>query len=76
MEILKSDRIVEINGIKLFGHENYRPTRRNIICESEKLTKYMKDNNINMTNPNNIFQISSIINLFDDVKMVKIAGYY
>ena len=35
------DRIVEINGFNLYGHEDFRPNRRNLIYYSDKLQLYI-----------------------------------
>lgn len=74
----KTDRIVEINGFNLFGHDDYRIDRRNVICYSNKLQAYITLNKLTNDNSKSINAIADLIynNTFDDIKMIKVAGYY
>lgn len=78
LDFLQFDRIVEINGYKLLCNKNYCSKRRNVICESEKFKKYMEENNINYKQLilNNQKSINEFLHTFDDIKVIKIIGYY
>ena len=59
--LLETDRIVEINGFNLFVHDNYRPTRRNIVCYSHNLNTYIRNNNLSPNNHAHIILISELL---------------
>ena len=76
----KNDRIIEINGIRLIVHDNIRTNRRNVICTSKKLERYLQQHNVNKEDFNDICRIGRIIsdnnNMFDYIQIVKVDGYY
>lgn len=86
--LLETDRIIEINGYKLIVHDDCRLNRRNVVCHSDKLDLYIKLNNIptDKVKFNNKITIGELINrsnpihkdgyLFDDIKLIKVDGYY
>ncbi len=72
--IIKSnDRIVELNGIEIIVHDNFQKNRRNIICYSEKLENYLKNNS-----PVNNYQVTEMLytEMLDDIKFVSVKGFY
>lgn len=78
IRLLHFDRIVEINGYSLPCNKNYCSNRRNVVCESEKLKKYMEDNNIDYTQLffNNQKSVNEFLRKFDDIKVIEISGYH
>jgi hypothetical protein len=74
----KNDRIVEINGFKLFVHDNIRLDRRNVICYSNKLQTYITLNNLKNDNRTHVMKIGDLIykNTFDDIKVITVKGYF
>jgi hypothetical protein len=77
---MENDRIVEINGIKLFIHQDYRINRRNVICNSKKLQDILdtigfKDI-ISPTIRNTLLSDILYQNKLDDIKLVSVDGFY
>jgi hypothetical protein len=72
--LLKTDRIIIINGFHLSYNEDYEIDRRNVECYSQKLEKYIKEYNLSKTN----FDIDEILDkdLLDDIVLVKVLGYF
>ena len=73
---LENDRIVEINGFELYVHDNFMINRRNIICYSNKLKNYIRENNLNIDNIQDHILISDKLYMFDDIQIVKVKGFY
>lgn len=73
-----NDRIVEINGFELFVLDNLRFNRRNVICYSNKLKLYITLNGLRNDNTEHKIIIGDLINnnTFDDIKIIKVKGYY
>jgi len=74
--LLDSDRIVEINGCRFIVHDTFSKNRRNVICHSNMLESYIKSNNLSKTNYEHIILIGQMLKNFNDIKVVKIDGYY
>ena len=76
--LLDTDRIVEINGFKLFVHDDYRPNRRNVICYSNTLQIYITLNRLTNKNTEHTIKIGDLINnnTLNDIKVVEANGYY
>jgi hypothetical protein len=76
--LLDTDRIVEINGFKLFVNDDYRSNRRNVICYSNTLQIYITLNRLTNKNTNHTIKIGDFINnnILNDIKVVELNGYY
>ena len=74
----ENDRIVEINGFILPITQDYRLTRRNVKCYSDKLQTYITSNNLSKSNYQDVFKITKLIynNTFDDIHIISVDGYY
>lgn len=72
-----NDRIVEINDITLYVRDDYRLNRRNVICYSNKLQLYMTLHKLRNVIEDRII-IGNLINknIFDDIKVIKVKGYF
>lgn len=73
-----NDRIVEINGFEMIVHDNHRPNRRNVICHSNQLEKYIISNNLHKINQQDAILISDYLykNRFIDINVIGAKGYY
>lgn len=73
-----NDRIIEINGFELFVHDNLKFNRRNVICYSNKLQLYITLNKLRNDNTEHCIIIGDLINknTFDDIKVIKVKGYF
>jgi hypothetical protein len=76
--LLKDDRIVSINGIGLMVTADYTSKRRNVSCYSDKFNEYLLKNNLSKDNIDDEIKISQDFNRkkFDDIKLVKVEGFY
>lgn len=74
--LLEKDRIIEINGFELYVHDDFRHSRRNVICYSKKLKDYIAHNNLSVDNHEHHVLISEKLYMFDDICVVNIKGYY
>lgn len=74
----KKDRIVEINGFKLFVHDDHKPNRKNVICYSNSLQLYITSNRLNPDSTEHVIRIGNLISnkTFTDIEVVKVKGYY
>jgi hypothetical protein len=77
-DIKKDDRIVEINGFRLFVHDDFRTSRRNIKCHSEQLQSYITLNNYSNMNLDHIISVGELLheNNFNDIKLISVDGFY
>lgn len=76
--LLDTDRIVGINGFKLFVNDDYRPNRRNVICYSNTLQIYITLNRLTNKIKYTEHTIGDLINnnILNDIKVVEVNGYY
>lgn len=83
----ETDRIVEINGFSFPQQDDYNPNRRNVICYSEKLSNYIRLHNLHSHEHEHLVKIMKYVNrrsygsysfraVFDDIKVMQIAGFY
>ena len=72
------NRIVKINSFEMLITADYLPNRRNLVCRSNALSKYTKENNLCKDNYNHIVLIHDMIydNKFDDIEVIKVKGFY
>ena len=70
-EILKTDRIVKINEFNLRVIKNFRPDRRNIVCQSEMLKELnLAENEVEIVE--NMLRRGEIT----DIQMVGVVGFH
>ena len=73
------DRMVKINGISLMVHDDFRSNRRNTICHSNTLAKYIEDKKKKKKDGRSfILQefIQANKDKLDDIEVVGIDGFY
>ena len=78
--LLETDRIVEINGNKIFVHDNYVSNRRNIICHSNKLKNILEEIDFKDVESPYVRHIllSDILHQkkLDDIQIISVDGFY
>lgn len=76
--LLEKDRIVELNGFKLFVTDDMRPHRRNVVCFSQQAKRWITEHGLDKNHPNHVMQLMKEMNLnqFQDVMVVYVKGYY
>lgn len=72
------DRIVKINSFEMLIKGDYLPNRRNLVCRSESLSKYTKENNLCKDNFNHLVLIHDLLcdKKFDDIEIIRVKGFY
>lgn len=73
------DRMVVINGIRLVVYDDFKSNRRNTICHSNTLAKYIEDNKLEKKDGRSfILQefIQANKDKLDDIEVVGIDGFY
>jgi|688.fasta_scaffold224824_1 hypothetical protein len=69
--LLKSDKIIKINGFSLLVINDYQKGRRNVICYSKKLDLYIKSNNLSKNNISHRILVEHLLKSYDDVKIIR-----
>lgn len=77
-KLLTTDRIVRVDDFGLLITDDYNKLRRNVNCTSSKLKNYIQSKNISANNFQHIILITQLVNtnIFDDIKIVSVDGYY
>lgn len=74
-----TDRIVEVNGVKLFVHDDYRSSRRNVACTSREFAELIQDEINGLDDIQTSFRVGKLIHehkdKLDDLE-VTVKGYY
>jgi hypothetical protein len=74
-----NNRIAEINSFKLTLRDDFRCNRKNVICYSNKLQKYIDTHKLDNNNYEHRRTIAHLIHhdsYYDDIQVISVKGYY